>query len=432
MQTKPADVIKGETMYGKSVSAGVGFCAFLLFALALTVPSGYSYGAVGLVIFSLAGVGLLRRGASCGAGIALGGILLAMGLLWGMSFDGWWSWTGSDYWPKYWLAAACLPVLGLVGVPAGKLQWGLAAGSVGALGVAAYQYLVQEMVKATGFTNAIQYGDLAMYMGLATWCFALFNGRGWKQSLLLWLYGACGVLASLLSETRGGWVVAPMLLVVMLWALFRNGRAKLALATVVAVGVLMAAVLIPYGKKYEERMEQGLTQLHQYETQPQQFAATSIGQRLEQWRLAWRMIKAKPVVGWGTQGVIIGKQALVDQGLAHPSVMKYGHAHNEILDMWVKRGALGLVLLLLFYTIPLTVFWPTRQRLAAVLVEDQAGIMALRIAASLLPLAYFGFGWTQVFFAHNSGNLFYIFALVSFYGGIKAVEARRIQAAQSA
>lgn len=420
-------------MYGKSVSAGVGFCAFLLFALALTVPSGYSYGAVGLVIFSLAGVRLLRRGTSCGTGIiALGGILLAMGLLWGMSFDGWWSWTGSDYWPKYWLAAACLPVVGLVGVPAGKLQWGLAAGSVGALGVAAYQYLVQEMVKATGFTNAIQYGDLAMYMGLATWCFALFNGRGWKQSLLLWLCGACGVLASLLSETRGGWVVAPMLLVVMLWALFRNGRAKLALATVVAVGVLMAAVLIPYGKKFEERAEQAVVELQQYQAQPQQAAVTSIGQRLEQWRLAVRMIAAKPLTGWGTQGVVVEKQALVDQGLAHPSVMQYGHAHNEILDMWVKRGLPGLLLLLLFYAIPLAVFWPTQQRMGAVPVAERPMALALRVAASLLPLAYFGFGWTQVFFAHNSGNLFYIFALVSFYGGIKVVEARRIQAAQSA
>lgn len=422
MQEKPADVMKSGTRYEKSVSAGVGVSAFLLFALALTVPSGYSYGAVGLLIFSLAGLGLLRRNAWSDAGIALGGILLAMGLVWSQTFDAWWSWNGSDYWPKYWLAALCLPVVGLVGVRVNQVQWGLALGSVGALAVAAYQYLIQGWVKATGFTNAIQYGDIAMYMGLAVWCFALFNGRGWRQSLLLWLCGACGVLASLLSETRGGWVVAPMLLVVVLWTLYCNGRFKLGLMALVASGVLVVGVLIPYEKKFEDRVELALTQLHEYEAQPQQFATTSIGQRMEQWKLAWQMIKSKPVTGWGTRGVIVGKQAAVDQGLAHSSVMKYGHAHNEILDMWVKRGLPGLVLLLLFYAIPFAVFWPTQQRLAGLGEAERPAALALRVAASLLPIAYFGFGWTQVFFAHNSGNMFYIFALVSFYGAIKAVE----------
>lgn len=412
-------------MYRKIVSAGGDVSAFLLFALALTVPSGYSYGSVGLVIVSLAGLALLRRGDLDGRGMALGGILLVMGLIWGMTFDGWWSWSDSDYLPKYWLAAACLPVVGLMGVRTDHVRWGLATGCVGALGVAAYQYLVQGMNKATGFTNAIQYGDIAMYMGLATWCFALFSGRGWRQPLLLWLCGACGVLASLLSETRGAWVVAPMLLVVMLWALHQSGRTKLAVAAVVAAGMLMAAVLIPYGQKFVGRATLAVAELQQYQAQPQQAAVTSIGQRMEQWRLAWHMIKTKPVMGWGTHGVIAGKQSIVDQGLAHPSVMAYGHAHNEILDMWVKRGLLGLTLLLLFYALPLAIFWPTRKRLDAVPAAGRADAMALRVAASLLPLAYFGFGWTQVFFAHNSGNMFYLFALVSFYGGIKAMEAAK-------
>ena len=51
------------------------------------------------------------------------------------------------------------------------------------------------------------------------------------------------------------------------------------------------------------------------------------------------------------------------------------------------------------------------------------GLLALRAAAALLPLAYFGFGWTQVFFAHNSGNMFYIFSLVALWGAICRLES---------
>lgn len=413
----------GGSLYKKIVSSGVDASAFLLFAVALPVPSGYSYGAVGLLLFSLAGLGCLRHSSGWRpSGLALTGIVLAMGLLWGMSFDGWWSWTGSDYWPKYWLAAGCLLVVARLGVSRQSVEWGLAAGSVGALAIAAYQYLVLGLHKAEGFTNAIQYGGIAMYLGLAAWCVALFGARGWQQSLVFWVCGACGMLASLLSETRGAWVVAPLLLACMLWMLYRNGRVRLAVGTVVAVCALVAAVAIPYGDKFGARADQAVVELQQYLKNPQQGAVTSIGQRMEQWRLALRMGEEKPWTGWGTRGVVEGKKAFVAQGLAHPSVMEYGHAHDEILDMWVKRGLVGVVVLLLFYAIPLAVFWPTRRRLERLPQAQRPAALALRLAAALLPIAYFGFGWTQVFFAHNSGNLFYVFALVAFYGALQTTE----------
>lgn len=411
-------------LYKKIVGGGLDASAFLLFAVALAIPSGYSYGAVGFVVCALAGLAGLRGARWDRPTWALAGIVLAMGLLWGMSFDGWGSWTGSDYWPKYWLAAGCLLVVAHWGVHHRSVGWGVAAGGVGALAIAAYQYLVQGMPRVEGFTNAIQYGGIAMYLGLAAWCWALFSGRPWRQSLWFWLCGACGVLASLMSQSRGGWVVVPLLLACMLWVLYRHGRARLAVGAVVAACVLGAAVGIPYGAKIGARASEAVSELQFYLAKPQEAAVTSIGQRMEQWRLALRMGAEKPWTGWGTHGVVEGKKAQVAQGLAHPSVLDYGHAHNELLDMWVKRGLVGVALLLLFYAIPLAVFWPTRARMAAVEPASRGAVLALRLAAALLPIAYFGFGWTQVFFAHNSGNLFYLFALVGFYGALRRLTGR--------
>ncbi len=39
-------------------------------------------------------------------------------------------------------------------------------------------------------------------------------------------------------------------------------------------------------------------------------------------------------------------------------------------------------------------------------------ILYLRMLGITMPLCYIGFGLTQVFFAHNSGHMFYTFMLV--------------------
>lgn len=410
------------SLYQRIVGCGMSISCFVFFALSLAVPSGYSYGAAAWVIFALAGVGLCRHKTWATELKALCAVMVLMGLIWGLSFDGWWSWTGSDYLFKYWLAALCLGVAYQVGVHAGSAVWGCALGAAGALGIAAYQYLVLGWIKATGHTNAIQYGGIAMYLGIATWAMASFGAWSRRQSLLLWLLGGCGVLASLLSETRGAWVVAPLLLAVVLGLMWHHGQGRRAMWTAVGAALCVAAMVIPAADKFEARVDQAMAEVPLYWDHPQQAATTSAGHRLEQWRLALRMGAQHPLTGWGVSGVVVQKQKMVAAGLAHPSVLVNGHAHNEILDMWAKRGLIGVAVLLAFYAIPLAVMWPTRTRLARVPPARQPLLLAVRVAASLLPIAYFGFGWTQVFFAHNSGNIFYLFSLVAFVGCIRWLE----------
>ena len=62
-----------------------------------------------------------------------------------------------------------------------------------------------------------------------------------------------------------------------------------------------------------------------------------------------------------------------------------------------------------YVCVPLALFWPRQRR-----VLDAAGrldrtALALCLVGVLLPLSYIGFGLTQVFLAHNSGNMFYLF-----------------------
>ena len=68
--------------------------------------------------------------------------------------------------------------------------------------------------RANGFTNAIQYGGLSLLLGLMCSVALLvlwdrwkpWQRAGWAVGILLGLEG------SLLSESRGGWVVLPLAL----------------------------------------------------------------------------------------------------------------------------------------------------------------------------------------------------------------------------
>ena len=393
--------------------------SFTFFALSLCLPSGYSYGSTALALLSIVGCAVFRSKLPTGQDTRiLMGIILVLGLLWSRSFDRQFSIADWEFGARYALAALSLYYISKTGIRLSAIVWGLACGALGALAIAAYQTEVLKMARVSGFTNAIQYGGIAMYLGFATITIAILGRWGKWQAAVLGLLGACGILASFLSDSRGSWVVTPLLIAAIWLMAWLNGFKKLAsiaAAGIVALGVLVA---VPAYNKLEQRAQAASQEVSEYLQDPQKYAVTSVGQRLEQWRLAIHLIEQHPISGWGLVGYPAAKQQMVEQGLAHPSVLEYGHAHNEILDMWVKRGLLGLVLLLLFYAVPAIIFWPTRKRLNRVPEEMRPKALALRTTATLLPLAYFGFGWTQVFFAHNSGNMFYIFGLAVLWGGI--------------
>lgn len=399
--------------------------SFAFFALSLCLPSGYSYGSTALALLSIVGCAAFRSKQPTARDTRfLVSMILIMGLLWSMSFDHLFSAAGWGYGAKYALAALSLWYLSKTGVRLSAIVWGLACGALGALVIAAYQAGVLKMPRVSGFTNAIQYGGIAMYLGFAAVAVAILGRWGKWQAAALGLLGACGILASFLSDSRGSWVVTPLLIAAIWLMAWLNGFKKLASMAAVIMVALGVLVAVPAYHKLEQRTQEASREVSEYLQDPQKYAVTSVGQRLEQWRLAIHLIEQRPISGWGLAGYPAAKQKMVDQGLAHPSVMEYGHAHNEILDMWVKRGLLGLILLLLFYAVPAIIFWPTHKRLNRVHEEMRSKALALRAAATLLPLAYFGFGWTQVFFAHNSGNMFYIFGLAVLWGGICRLEAQ--------
>ncbi|MDR0274455.1 MAG: O-antigen ligase family protein [Burkholderiaceae bacterium] len=398
---------------------GSSLAAFLLPGAALWLPSGYSWGALWLLLCALVcvrGWWRLRPDPATGW-LAL--LIALMALLWGIDTGPHPGMAAPETALKYLAALPCL-LFAVAAPPRPSALWaGLAAGGIGSGALALVQRYGLHLDRAHGLTNPVQYGDLSLLLGLmALGALALlWSARSPAWRFLLGAGGLLGLLGSLLSQTRGGWLALLLAAPVAGAALARRGYAaqagKLALA-------LMAALLLTWPlvhTELTERLARIGAEVHAYDAQRD--AGTSIGQRLEHWRLAAHMGAARPLLGWGS-AYMEEKARRVAAGQARPGVLEYTHAHNELLDMFARRGLIGVALLLLYLLAPLALFWPTPARIRAADGSADPVRLALCLTGILLPLAYLGFGLTQVFFAHNSGHLFYLFMLILVHAALRA------------
>ena len=414
-------------MRAESVLRGLASAAaFMVPGLALWIPSGYSYGAALLLLTALFGAPWWWRECKVSRqSLWLVLSIVVMGFVWLLdSSDGAWRWGALDRPSKYLLALPCLFFL-LAYAPNPRWLWtGITLGALGSGGIALYQIGVLHLPRAAGYTNAIQYGNLSVLLALM--CLVLLATRPpgvqtWRR-LVMAVGVVLGLVGSVLSQSRGGWValalIFPALALVLRpyigWRQFAAGTAALLCALSVLVFVQRHGL--------EERLDMAVTEAQQFEQKGD--AVSSVGQRLAHWQLAWDMGLARPLLGWGKSGYDAEKKRQVNAGQAHPFLLEFAHVHNEVLDLFAKHGLLGVLALLLFYGVPLALFWPTRAR---VMVPANNGGMqldrtalALHLVGWTVPVAYIAFGLTQVFFAHNSGNVFYLFMVMLVHSCLQA------------
>ncbi|MET1115240.1 MAG: O-antigen ligase family protein [Comamonas sp.] len=397
--------------------------AFLLPAAALSLKSGYSYGIAVMVIAALCHVHRWAGRRPDGGTAALLLLFLAMACMWfelSALEDPVARW---DRPVKFVLGAICL--LFAVACPPrpAAFFWGLAVGAAGAGLTGLWQVHVQELARATGYTNAIQWGNIALLMATLL---AVQAGVHWQQ-LRRWqkpaivLAVALGLQASLLSASRGGWVALALALPAVLIVVLRYRRDllwKLGAGFVLALVVAGAANI----EMLSTRMQLAEDEVSQYFAQSQ--THSSLGIRLEQYRLASQLISEKPLLGWGMLGYVDEMHRRVDAGQYSPAIREYNFIHNEFIDLWVKLGLPGVLLQAGLYLGVLALFWPGVRRMRRFEAEPERWrqVLALRLAGSLVPLMYFSFGLTQHFFVHNSGIVFFVFCVVILWSALRGQE----------
>lgn len=383
---------------------------FLLGAIALVVQTGYSVGAALLLVGGIYSLFPSRRPALSRDDILILGVLVVFGLV--QILDLLLHQAGSRYLDKPLRFLLAAIAFALVRRYPPRLSWlwsGLAVGGILTACWAGYQKLFLQVDRALGHTHVIQFGNIAMLTGL--FCLA---GLGWASAherrrfwVPLMLAGAVGgVLGSLFSGSRGGWVGLPLVLLVLYRAYseFFSRRLKVLLPVLVLLGAVVVYHVPQLG--VQERVHAAFNDIERYQ---QGDSNTSLGARFEMWRAAGQLILQKPLLGWGEVNYDPAMRKLAAQDKANPLVTDFGHPHNEVLNAAAKRGLPGLLALLALYLVPLRLFG--RGLRSADLTQR-----SLATAGTLLPVAYIDFGLSQAFFVHNSGVMIYAFWLVVLWG----------------
>ena len=397
-------------------SKGVTLAAFLLPALSLAVPSGYSWGAL---LLCIGAVGILftarRTGRPRGALVRFAVAVGFMGLLYAtdaLTAQGW-HWNGLDRSTKFALALLALAAVAASPVQPRALKWGIWVGALGAGATAAHQMLWQKLARAEGYTNAIQFGDIALLLGVWSWAWAYQDGG--RTRWLGWLAGLAGFYACLVSESRGGWLMMPVLVALVVWQRRGMRQPGAVRASRRAWWATLLAVAITVGWQWptlQHRTAKALQEMAQFQADPAagQGANTSVGQRLAHWQLAYRMGWEHPLTGWGDDGYKQEKERLIAQGAASSVLAPFGHAHNDWLELWAKKGLLGVLALALLMGVPAAAYWRVLREPRPVPDPiDRSPRHAAALCGLVLVVGYAGFGQTQVMFAHNSGTMVYLF-----------------------
>jgi len=273
---------------------------------------------------------------------------------------------------------------------------GLSLGAIGAAFLAGYQAIVLD-ARASGFSHAIQFGNIALLFGVLCMVRALtVTGVNWLNALL-WAGFVAGLAASVWSQTRGGWVAVVLIFIWVLlnttkgWAPLKRGLAGLILFCFLAIPAMQPNGVV------QSRVKEAVTESYAFFENGKQ--DTSVGARLAMWSVALDAMPQAAVLGHGNQGWIDVRDQAIGDGRLNSFSSEFTHLHNEYLNVTFKRGIVGLALYLGLYLVPMVMFFKPY------LHDARAEVRSFAMAGMVIPMMFMDFGLTQTFLSHNSGRV---------------------------
>lgn len=268
--------------------------------------------------------------------------------------------------------------------------------------------------RAKGTTHPILFADITLTM-----CFMLLLAATTLKKLnikviaVLGLVLLFGLIAVILSQSRGAWVIVPVFMLFLFWQV----KSRVSLKAI-NIGVLtivitsLVAYVIPE-TGLQKRIETTFTNIEKYDQGKNK--GSSIGTRFEMWKTAWMIFKENPLAGVGWGNYKESAMEKVEQGLVNKSAASWNHPHNEILSVMANGGLLMLFAMVVFYTVPLLLF-------IRLLKLKNPEIKALALAGVVLIVGYIGYGLSEAILERSLPTKF-----IAFYLALLLAQAYRLK-----
>ncbi|MGO3743972.1 MAG: O-antigen ligase family protein [Alcaligenes aquatilis] len=259
-----------------------------------------------------------------------------------------------------------------------------------------------------GYTGAIQFGNIALLLGLfcLTALLAQWRTKEFRRGpAALYTLGAlAGLFASLASGSRGGWIALPLALAILIIG-YTPKRYAVRSITSCALVVLLAGVLLTQSSFVQERYKLAAQDITQFQ---EGNANTSIGARLAIWQANWELIKQRPIVAWSDIEHQEALEQLTQNRADAPIILGLANSHNNYIETWLHFGISGLFLLISLFSFCFYYFIKN-------IFHKNPLIKQSAINGSILIVFYSISNLTQNMMERNNTLLFFLLSLSVFW-----------------
>lgn len=272
---------------------------------------------------------------------------------------------------------------------------------------------VLHLDRALAWFMPIQGGDISMSLGILSLVGLIWAAHeNKKYSVFFFLVSSLfGILGSILSESRGGWILFPIMLYFGYKKIKSRINKKIKLSLIAIVSILIIGSFSSH-LPIKNRMLEAQSDISAYVTGTNK--NTSVGLRLELWKSALDAFTKKPLFGWNNQGISLLQKEQYEKGLIIKEAYEmHTHSHNQFLNELSRRGIIGFFAFILLLVIPYYFFKKN-------LLSKNSEIHYLSLMGICIIGTCIDYSLSQSFFEHSSGVIFYCFSIILIYNTIIA------------
>jgi O-antigen ligase len=284
-------------------------------------------------------------------------VILPLSYAWNMLIMGWES--GLLERPAHLIGALMIYLLiGQYGMHRNTFFYAACLATFVAIGIALYEgiYLGNERVFGLGQRwNAVPFGNFSILFGF--FCLSgIFSYQHTEhkplfQPLLGMAGFICGLVASILSGTRGGMLALPFLF--LLCVLFNVRVSRQARSITLILTLFAMAVVIFGSERFQDRISQAKEQVETYVKAPEdpQSRNNSVGIRLGMWHWGIKKFLEQPLTGIGIASYKQQRQEAVKAGELPAEFSRLANLHNELITSLAFGGLTAAAALVAFWVL---------------------------------------------------------------------------------
>lgn len=257
-------------------------------------------------------------------------------------------------------------------------------------------------MRVSGSYHSIAFGDLAIVMAfMSLTSLGFFLKKNNTYIVIPIVAFLLGVIACLLSGSKGAWIAFPAFAVIIFFYLGNRTRIWVRLLLCLTACILIFSAYHIPATGIADRIQAMKKEWSDYQADNR--SKGSIACRIEGWKAAWKIFKQHPAMGAGVGSFQPIVKKMIENGEISKIIARFSQPHSSYLYSMAECGIPGLFAILCVFIVPL---W---------LMISSAGKSGFQrdilYGGIILIVGFMHFGLTESIFRRNININFYVIML---------------------